>query len=41
MELGLLCTGDDDVEELSEMYGPQCWEGCDAGRAVTTTRTWP
>ena len=24
MELGLLCTGDDDDQQLREMYGPQC-----------------
>ena len=29
IELGLLCTGDDDVGELSELYGPQCWQRCD------------
>ena len=30
IELGLLCTGNDDVGELSEMYGPLCWQFCDA-----------
>ena len=30
IELGLLCTVDYDVEELSDMYGPQCWQDCDA-----------
>ena len=30
IELGLLCTVDDDVGEFSEMYGRQCWQGCDA-----------
>ena len=29
VELGFLCTDDDDVEELDEMYGPLCWQGCD------------
>ena len=29
VELGLLCTGDDDVEELTELYGPFCWQGCE------------
>ena len=28
-ELGLLCTDDDDIEELNEMFGPLCWEGCE------------
>ena len=29
IELGLLCTGDDEDEELYDMYGPQCWQGGD------------
>ena len=29
-EWGLLCTGDGDARELSEMYVFQCWQGCDA-----------
>ena len=29
VELGLLCTNEDDVEELNEMYGPLCWQICD------------
>ena len=28
-ELGLLCADEDDVEELNEMYGPLCWQGCE------------
>ena len=27
VELGLLCT--DDFDELNEMYGPLCWQGCE------------
>ena len=29
VELGLLCTGDDDVDEINEMYGPLCWQNYD------------
>ena len=29
VELGLLGTDDDDVEELNEMYGPLFWQGCE------------
>ena len=28
-ELGLLRTDEDDIEELNEMYGPLCWQGCE------------
>ena len=28
MELELLCTDEDDTEELNEMYGLLCWQGC-------------
>ena len=36
IELGLLCTGDDEDKELHDMNGPQCWHGIDAnpGRFV-------
>ena len=27
VEPGLLCTDEDDNEELSEMYKPPCWQG--------------
>ena len=27
VEVGLLCTEDDDNDELNEMYGPFCWQG--------------
>ena len=30
IEWGLPCTGDDDDEELCGMYGPRCWQGCEA-----------
>ena len=30
IELGLPCTDGDDEGELSEICGPQCWQGCDA-----------
>ena len=29
VELGLLCTGDDDNDELNEMFGPLCCQGRD------------
>ena len=28
VELGY-CTNEDDNDELNEMYGPLCWQGCD------------
>ena len=27
IELGLLCTGIEEDEELCGMYGPHCWQG--------------
>ena len=27
VELGLMCTDEKGIEELSEMYGPLCWQG--------------
>ena len=27
VELGLLCTDEDDFNELNEMCGPLCWQG--------------
>ena len=29
VELGLLCTSDDEVEELNETNGPLYWQGCE------------
>ena len=29
VELGLMCTDESDEEELTKMYGPSCWQGCD------------
>ena len=29
VELGLMCTDENDIEELMEMYGPLCWQGYD------------
>ena len=29
VKLGLMCTDEDDIEELNEMYGPSCWQGCE------------
>ena len=29
VELGLLCTDEDDSDEPNEMYGPLCWQSCD------------
>ena len=23
-----MCTGEEDIEDLNEMYGPLCWQGC-------------
>ena len=29
VELGMLCTDEDDIGELNEMYGPLCWQECE------------
>ena len=29
VELGLMCTDEKDIEELTKMYGPLCWQGYD------------
>ena len=29
VELGLLCTDEDDIGEFNEMCGPLCWQGCE------------
>ena len=29
VEMGILCTGEDDIGELDEIYGPVCWQGCE------------
>ena len=29
VELGLMCTGENDEEELTKLYGPLCWQGYD------------
>ena len=29
VELGLMCTDENDNEELTKMYGPLCWQGYD------------
>ena len=39
-EVGLLCTGDDDVEEHSKMYGLQCSMGCDADPGCFKKMMW-
>ena len=26
VELGLMCTDEKDIEELTKMYGPLCWQ---------------
>ena len=40
MELGLLCADDDDVEELNEMHGPLCWQGCDTNQGGFKKLMW-
>ena len=40
IELGLLCTGDADVEELREMYGPQCWLSCEVDPGGFQKNQW-
>ena len=27
VELGMMCTDEDDIEELNEIYGSLCWQG--------------
>ena len=29
VEVGMICTDENDTEELNEMYGPLCWQGYD------------
>ena len=29
VELGMICTGENDIEELNEIYGPLCWQRYD------------
>ena len=29
VELGMMCTDEQDIEKLNEMYGPLCWQGYD------------
>ena len=40
VELRLLCTDDDDVPELNEMYCPLCWQGCDNGQGGFKKLMW-
>ena len=40
MELGYLCTDDDDDQQLREMYGLQCWLGGEAGPWGCTKMKW-
>ena len=29
VELGMMCTDENDIEELTKMYGSMCWQGYD------------
>ena len=40
VELGLLCTDDDDAEEISEMYGPLCWQNYDTDPRGHKKMSW-
>ena len=40
VELVLLCTDDDDVEELNEVYGTLCWQGCDTDQGGFKKWMW-
>ena len=40
IELELLCIGDDEDQELREMYGPQCWSGGEADPRVLKKLMW-
>ena len=36
----MMCTGENDIEELSEMYGPLCWQGYDRGSGGIKKLMW-
>ena len=38
--VGLLCTDDDDVEELNEVCVPSCWRGCDKNQGGFKKLMW-
>ena len=40
MDLGLLCTCDDDVQDFREMYGPQCLLGGEADPGSVKKLMW-
>ena len=40
VELGLLCTDEDDIGEFKEMYGPLCWQGCERDHGVFRKLIW-
>ena len=40
VELGLLCTDEDEVEELNEMKSPLCWQGCDTDQGGFKKLMW-
>ena len=40
VELGLLCTDDDDADEINEMYGPLCWQYYDNDAGGHKKMSW-
>ena len=40
VELGLMCTDENDEEELTKMYGPSCWHGHDKDPGGFNKVTW-
>ena len=38
--LGLLCTDEEDIEELNEMYGPLCWQVCERDHSGFKQLMW-
>ena len=35
-----MCTSEEDVEELIDMYGPLCWQGYETDRGGFKKLTW-
>ena len=40
VELGLLCTDDDDAKKISEMYGSLCWQSYDTDPGGYKKMSW-
>ena len=40
VELGMMCTDENDIEELTGMYGPFCWQGYDKDLGCFKKMMW-